>query len=130
MTGEVGDMVIVHPYILHRASPNPSHRPRFIANSALVMERPMCFERVPGDPYSLVELAVLRALGVNRLHVETQRPMLTVTPGPFRKEGEAAEQQGLLDAEMREMADRGLVTPAWAGEFGYTSNDTSSMRAG
>ena len=123
LTGETGDLVLLHPYVLHRACPNPSPRPRFIANAALVLEQPMQFDRGPGDPYSLVELAVLRALGVNRLRYETTRPMQAVIPGPMRSEDEAAKQRDLLEVEMRHMASDGVVTPAWATEHGYLSNE-------
>lgn len=119
LTGEAGDMVLVHPYVLHRVSVNPSPRPRFIANMPLVLAEPMCFNRPPGDPYSLVELAVLRALNASNCDFKPTRPALQVKPFPFRDEEEAEEQRGLVAAEMAEMADCGIATPAWGGDLGY-----------
>ena len=122
LTGEPGDMVLLHPYMLHRVSVNPSLRPRFIANMALVLVEPMRFDRPAGEPYSLVELAVLRALQADNLDYRTTRPALAFKPFPFRDEAEADKQRGLLNEEMAAMARRGRVTPAWAGEFGYMTN--------
>ncbi|MFP6797037.1 MAG: hypothetical protein VB933_08225 [Pseudomonadales bacterium] len=122
LTGEAGDMVLVHPYILHRVSENPSDRPRFIANSALELNDPMRFNRPVGEPHSLVELAVLRALQTNRLEFNTTRPMQAVVPGPFRSEDERSRQNRLLNQEMRAMAATGLITSTWGEPLGYASN--------
>ena len=119
LTGEAGDLVLVHPYVLHRVSVNPSPRPRFIANMALVLAEPMCFSRPPGDPYSLVELAILRALNVPSFDFRQTRAALSVKPFPFRDEAEADEQRGLVTDEMAETAACGIVTPAWARDLGY-----------
>ena len=122
LTGEAGDVALVHPYMLHRVSVNPSPRPRFIANMALALAEPMRFSRSPGDAYSLVELAVLRALNQSGFDFRATRSALAFKPSPFRDEQEAAEQRGLLEAEMAEMARRGIVTPAWGKDCGYASN--------
>ncbi len=121
LTGEAGDMVLLHPYMMHRVSANPTQRPRFIANAALVLAEPMHFDR-PGGGYSLVELAVLRALGRNRLDYKTTRRPLAVKPGPFRDADEAARERRALRTQMRSLAKRGIVTPEWAPEQGYDSN--------
>lgn len=122
LTGEPGDMVLLHPYVLHRVSENTSDRPRFIANDALVLNDPMQFDRAVGDPYSLVELAVLRALQTNSLGFKTTRPMQAVVPGPFRSEDERCKQNRLLNQEMRAMAATGLITSPWGESLGYASN--------
>ena len=49
LTGKAGDMALLHPYMLHRVSVNPSTRPRFIANMALVLTEPMRFNRPAGE---------------------------------------------------------------------------------
>lgn len=121
LTGEAGDMVLLHPYMMHRVSANPTLRPRFIANAALVLSEPMHFDRPQGG-HSLVELAVLRALGRNRLDYATTRAPLAVKPGPFRDQEEATRERRALRKQMRSLADRGIVTPAWAPEQGYDSN--------
>ena len=122
LTGEAGDMAILHPFMLHRAVPNPSPRPRFIANVAVVLDDPMCFSRPPGEAYSLVELAVLRALEVESFPFEQTNPKEAFVPGPFRDEEEAKTQRRRLAEEMRATALAGLATPSWAEEYGYMSN--------
>lgn len=122
LTGEAGDMALLHPYMLHRVSVNPSTRPRFIANMALVLTEPMRFDRSVGETYSLVELAVLRALQADTVEFRQTRPAHAFRPFPFRDEAEADEERVLLNAEMAQMAQTGTVTPDWAEEFGYMTN--------
>ena len=122
LTGDAGDMALLHPFMLHRVSVNPSMRPRFIANMALVLTEPMRFSRPDGETYSLVELAVLRALRTGAYDFRQTRPALAFKPFPFRDEAEAERERGLLDEEMVEMARGGTVTPEWARAFGYMTN--------
>ena len=122
LTGEAGDMVLLHPYMLHRVSINPSTRPRFIANMAPVLENPMKFDRPSGDHYSLVELATLHALGQSSCTFDQERPMQGFKPSPFREEQERSREGAYLQEEMREFAARGIVSPEWAQECGYMTN--------
>jgi hypothetical protein len=62
-TGKVGDVYLLHPYVLHAKSRNSLRRPRFITNPPLTLAEPMRFDRPDPSP---VERAVLRALGVER----------------------------------------------------------------
>jgi hypothetical protein len=62
VTGETGDVVLHHPFMLHTSSPNPSGVPRFITNPVSVLKEPMNFNRADGS-YSPVESAILRHLG-------------------------------------------------------------------
>jgi hypothetical protein len=64
LTGEFGDVVLLHPYMLHATSQNVLGIPRIITNPPLALRRPMVFNR--SDP-ALTERAVLRGLGVDRL---------------------------------------------------------------
>ena len=129
LTGEAGDLAILHPYLLHRAPENPSPRPRFIANVAVVLREPMRFDRPPGDPFSLVEVAVLRALGVERLSFTQTRAAEAYTPSPFRTEDDAQTQRHRLAREMSAMARSGLRTPDWAETCGYMSNRQALRQA-
>ena len=67
LTGETGDVAIIHPYVLHAGSQNPSGIPRFITNPAVRLAEPMNFHREDASDYSLVERAVLEALDVDHL---------------------------------------------------------------
>jgi hypothetical protein len=63
LTGEPGDVILVHPYMLHSESDNASERPRFFTVRIVELKRPMKFTKAGGKA-SVVEHAVLRALGV------------------------------------------------------------------
>ncbi|GAA0946844.1 hypothetical protein [Virgisporangium aurantiacum] len=65
-TGDIGDVYLLHPMILHAKSQNVLRRPRVITNSTLFLSEPMRFNRPNVDDHSPVERAVLRALGVDR----------------------------------------------------------------
>lgn len=123
LTGEPGDLAILHPYMLHRPTVNPSDRPRFIANLAIVLNEPMCFNRPEGETYSIVELAVLHALGSNSFDFNNTSPRQAYVPGPFRKEDAVKAERKTLKAEMALMADAGVITPAWGSDLGYMSNN-------
>lgn len=66
-TGEIGDVYLIHPLVLHTMSPNVLRRARFITNSTLRLAEPMRFNRPDPADHSPVERAILRALGVDRL---------------------------------------------------------------
>ena len=122
MTGDAGDLILLHPYMMHRVCVNPSNRARFIANMAPVLAEPMKFNREPDDCYSLVELATLHALGESNFTFEQTRSQKAITPGPFRDEADRDTQTEHLRKEMRDLAQRGIVTPRWAPDHGYMTN--------
>jgi hypothetical protein len=78
-TGEVGDVYLLHPYILHASSRNALRLPRLITNPAVSLKEPMNFNRPDGD-YSLVEQAILRGLGVERLDFAPTVPRERIIP--------------------------------------------------
>ena len=97
--------------MFHRVSGNPSGRARFIANNAIVLKEPMCFARPDPAQYSLVELAVLRALGVDRLDFRPTKERMAIQPGPFRDDAERAAQAEILAVEKAAMIERGHAEP-------------------
>ena len=127
LTGQAGDVVLIHPYVLHRVTVNPTIRPRFIANMALVLSQPMSFIGNTKRPLSLVELAVLYALGESEYEVDNKRQFKAFKPSPFRDEQEREVESKALQQEMRELAERGFATPAWASDYGYMSNREHAM---
>lgn len=66
VTGEVGDFVILHPFMLHSSSSNLSGRPRWMTNPPVVLKEPMDLNREDPAAFSLLEKATLNALGVER----------------------------------------------------------------
>ena len=74
LTGDAGDFIILHPYMLHGSSQNVLGAPRIITNPPVWLKEPFNFHRADPADYSLVELATLRALGVDHLDFEPAAP--------------------------------------------------------
>ncbi|ETS80610.1 hypothetical protein PFICI_08139 [Pestalotiopsis fici W106-1] len=60
--GQVGDVYLLHPLMMHSATNNALRRPRIITNPPVSLEEPFCFSRERGD-YSLVEQKTIQSLG-------------------------------------------------------------------
>ncbi len=102
MTGEAGDVVLLHPYTLHATSQNVLGVSRLITNPALALRAPMNFDRSEPDDFSLVEQAVLRGLGVGRLYFAPTAPRESVVPERVRKQqARAAGENARLAAGKR-----------------------------
>jgi hypothetical protein len=93
-TGEVGDVYLLHPFVLHAKAQNVLRLPRFITNPPLTLAEPMRFDRP--DP-SLVERAVLRALGVSSYRFEPAGPRERLVPP------RVARQRRMLADERRRL---------------------------
>ncbi|KAL4892643.1 hypothetical protein BDV59DRAFT_37852 [Aspergillus ambiguus] len=61
-TGEVGDVYLLHPFMLHSASRNLLRDTRIITNPPVCLKEPFNYNRADGR-YSLVEQKTLRELG-------------------------------------------------------------------
>ena len=86
MTGKAGDVVLLHPYTLHATSQNVLGVARIITNPPLALREPMNFDRPHAADFSLVEQAVLRALGVDRLDFVPAAPRENVVPERVRQQ--------------------------------------------
>jgi hypothetical protein len=99
MTGRLGDVVLLHPYVLHAVSQNHLGVPRFITNPPIALKEPMNFNRDNPDEFSLVERAVLDGLGVERLDFRLTAPREDVVPERvLRQEKMRREEQTRLAA--------------------------------
>lgn len=67
MTGNIGDVVLMHPFMCHSASKNSLRVPRIITNPPVALKEPFNFDRDDPSQYSLVEQKTLLALGKDRL---------------------------------------------------------------
>lgn len=103
MTGDVGDVVLLHPLMLHTASKNYTRIPRIITNPPVALKEPFNFARGNPEEYSLVERKTLRALGVDRMEfkITTERRRII----PKRLEG----QKKILEEEKRRLAAMSTV---------------------
>lgn len=101
MTGEAGDVVLLHPFTLHATSQNVLGVSRLITNPAMALREPMNFNRPDADDFSLVEQAVLRGLGVSRLDFVPAAPRQGLVPERVRRQRarEDAENARLTAAE-------------------------------
>ncbi|TFY79606.1 hypothetical protein EWM64_g4403 [Hericium alpestre] len=80
LTGEVGDVVLMHPLMLHSASKNYIRLPRIITNPPVALRQPFNFNRENPDDYSLVEKKTLKALGVDKFEFKATTERRTVVP--------------------------------------------------
>ena len=67
MTGNIGDVVLMHPLMCHSASHNTLRIPRMIINPLVSLKEPFNFDRDDPADYSVVERKTLKSLGVDRL---------------------------------------------------------------
>ncbi|OQD74951.1 hypothetical protein PENDEC_c009G01204 [Penicillium decumbens] len=67
MTGNVGDVILLHPLMVHSASINSLRLPRIITNPPVSLQAPFNFDRDDPSQYSIVERKTLHDLGKDRL---------------------------------------------------------------
>lgn len=79
-TGSIGDVYLMHPFMLHTRSVNSSSRARFIINPPVKLKEPMCFARANPAEHSPVERAVLRALGKDSYPFTPTHPRQAIVP--------------------------------------------------
>ncbi|NAZ86284.1 phytanoyl-CoA dioxygenase family protein, partial [Kineococcus indalonis] len=84
LTGRQGDVVLMHPFVLHATSQNVLRAQRLITNPPLSLREPMDFDRPDPEDFSPVERAVLRGLGVERLDFRPSAPREAVVPERLR----------------------------------------------
>lgn len=95
ITGAVGDVLLIHPFMLHASSQNPSGRARFITNPPVGFNEPMCFD---GRDPSLVEQVILRALDVSSLDFDITGVRERIVPERVKRQQQMLdEQQARLD---------------------------------
>lgn len=99
LTGKIGDVALIHPFVLHASSQNLSGKARFITNPPIMLKEPMQFDRENTADFSPVERAVLRGLGVGRLEFRPTAPReRIVSEGMKRKQKMLEEEQARLTA--------------------------------
>ncbi len=120
LTGEAGDLAIIHPYMVHRVAGNPSGRARFAQFPSIKLSQPMQFQRDDPGEYSLSELVVLKELGQLQCYdFATEEDYMTylredITPPPSRTEEEQLVASVELYEEQQRMA---LTEPEWAQQM-------------
>ncbi|KAJ7670643.1 hypothetical protein DFH06DRAFT_140047 [Mycena polygramma] len=96
MTGEIGDVYLLHPLMVHSASKNVMRTPRVITNPPVTLKAPFRFDRDAGEDYSLLEQKTLRELGfptgLKGWKIEGEREM--IVPRRIRIQAEMEERAG------------------------------------
>ncbi|KAF9073822.1 hypothetical protein BDP27DRAFT_1360062 [Rhodocollybia butyracea] len=102
MVGQVGDVVLLHPLMLHSAAKNYLRKPRVITNPSVSLKEPFNFARDNEEEYSLVEKKTLMALDMNRLEFRptTQRRRIVPKRVQF--------QEKILEEEKQRLKEHGL----------------------
>jgi phytanoyl-CoA dioxygenase PhyH len=98
-TGRLGDVVLMHPYMLHASSQNHRGTARFITNPPIALREPMRFDRDDPAEHSPVERAALRALGVDRLDCRPTAAREDVVPERVRRQERMREEEEARLAE-------------------------------
>jgi len=65
--GRVGDAFLLHPFMMHSASPSVLPQPRLMENDNISLIEPLNFDRPDPAQFSVLERSILGALGVDRL---------------------------------------------------------------
>jgi hypothetical protein len=104
MTGNVGDVILMHPFILHSASRNGLRHLRIITNPPVGLKEPFNYDRDKPNDYSLVELKTLQMLGKDRLRGwKITRPREFVVPERVRR------QERMKREEIERLKSAGLL---------------------
>ncbi|HEY0072662.1 MAG TPA: hypothetical protein VGB77_01080 [Abditibacteriaceae bacterium] len=92
ITGRAGDVVLLHPFVLHTVSQNHNGTARMITNPPVHFKEPMNFHRADGN-YSPIERSILQALQVEQLDFIPQNPRERIVPERVRRQAEMKEQE-------------------------------------
>jgi hypothetical protein len=101
-TGKAGDVYLIHPFVLHASSKNALRLPRVITNPPISLKEPMQFNRPDGN-YSLVEQAILNALGVDKFDFVATGSRERIVPERVKRQAE------VIEAEKARLAAAGKI---------------------
>ncbi|KAF1973507.1 hypothetical protein BU23DRAFT_598917 [Bimuria novae-zelandiae CBS 107.79] len=114
-TGDVGDVYLLHPLMLHSASNNTLRKVRVITNPPVSVKEPFCFDREDEGAYSVVERKTLRALGRSRLEgwrVQGGRERIVPDSARVKAEMKKAEEARLARGKGVKVEKVGVGTEA------------------
>ncbi|KAK7926462.1 hypothetical protein PG985_003460, partial [Apiospora marii] len=111
MSGNKGDVILMHPLMLHSASINVKRAHRIITNPPVSLRSPFRFNRSDPSTYSLVELKTMRDLvqggGVDMAALRNWK--ITAPREMFRPERVGAQEKK-RDEEIARLRARGIET--------------------
>ncbi|KAF7348675.1 hypothetical protein MVEN_01386300 [Mycena venus] len=99
MTGEVGDVYLLHPLMVHSATKNATRVPRVITNPPVALREPFRFNAGGDGKFSLVEQKTLKELGfpegLNDWKIEGGREMIVPRRIKIQEEMKERERERL-----------------------------------
>jgi len=98
LTGDAGDVFLIHAYMLHAPSPNVLQVARIMHNPGIQLREPMCFDREDPSKYSPVERSILKGIGVDRLAYAPEGPR-------ERKRDHGAKRRAYIRAERKRIEE-------------------------
>ena len=98
ITGDPGDVVLLHPLMLHSASKNHLRSLRVITNPPVSLRAPFNFNRADPNEYSIVERKTLRELGVEKLDFKPATERRRIVPARL------VRQQKMFEEEKKRLA--------------------------
>lgn len=102
ITGEVGDVVLMHPLMLHSASKNHLRIPRVITNPPVSLKEPFNFSRENSEDFSLVERKTLKELGKEKFKFEITTARRRIIPKRLIEANRMREEEIKRLAALRE----------------------------
>ncbi|KAG6866847.1 hypothetical protein C0991_008783 [Blastosporella zonata] len=93
ITGEIGDVVLMHPLMMHSASKNYTRFPRIITNPPVALREPFNFARQDPTEHNLVELKTLRALGATHFDFKISTERRMVVPARVALQNKILEEE-------------------------------------
>ncbi|KAF8217553.1 hypothetical protein K438DRAFT_1795201 [Mycena galopus ATCC 62051] len=99
MTGEIGDVYLLHPLMVHSATKNATRVPRVITNPPIALKEPFRFDAKEESGFSLVEQKTLQELGfpagLNGWKIEGERAMFVPRRVKIQEEMKERERERL-----------------------------------
>jgi hypothetical protein len=115
MTGEIGDVILLHPLMLHSASKNGKRAARIITNPPIHLNAPFNFSRSNPADYSLVELKTIHDIGEEKLkNWAITGPRRGVTPERLKVQARWLEEE---NERLRKLGRKQAEEPVQAGDL-------------
>jgi hypothetical protein len=111
VTARAGQVILMHPFVLHSSSQNHLGIPRVITNTPISLREPMVYDRPDLADFSPVELAVLRGLGSRRYTFRLAGERETFVPARIRQQEMMREAEKARAGEKSPAARRDGVNP-------------------
>jgi hypothetical protein len=122
---EQGDVIFMHPFMLHKSSINISNTPKMVNNNHPQLREPIKLNRQQGN-YSLIERSIIQNLelfDIKAKNFQRTSNRLFVSPPVSRTNLEKEREITAVFDEMKKIKQDGYITPSWVTKnHNYLSN--------